>query len=251
MDALNISTSMSISYGTVHANGSAAFVNESKVLDSQLNYIVSVSVSNDAKTVDMETLEFQPIDELPPTEFTKAYGDSFISGFMEGGEFNAIISIQVNDSRKIRQVKQAVDLQLAVGPMPVQVGGSESISKNHEEILRGSEITISVNWVGGGEIKVPEAAWTIDSVVRVANAFPSMVARCSSRTAAILTRYESLRSFQAWKWKMIAHSDKSSAWREFRIHSYAPCALYTSELFDALMAYKKLSKYITNSKPNS
>lgn len=35
MDAFNISTSTSIKYGTIHGNGNASFVNESKVLDSE------------------------------------------------------------------------------------------------------------------------------------------------------------------------------------------------------------------------
>ena len=78
MDALNISTSMSIKYGTIHGNGNASFVNETKVLDSQLNYIVSVTVNNNADS-ESEEMEFQPIDNMPPENFTKVYGDTFIS----------------------------------------------------------------------------------------------------------------------------------------------------------------------------
>lgn len=40
MDALNISTATSIKYGTIHGNASASYVNESKILDSQLNYVI-------------------------------------------------------------------------------------------------------------------------------------------------------------------------------------------------------------------
>ena len=91
-----------------------------------------------------------------------------------------------------------------------------------------------------------DVPWSLQSVVAVANAFPSMVARNASRTSAILTRYEALRSFQAWKWKMIA---KDSEWsRKFVILDYAPCTLYTADLFDAMMGYKKLWKRIGESK---
>ena len=79
MDALNISASMSIKYGTIHGNGSAAYVNENKVLSSQMNYIVSVKVNNNAVT-DPETMDFQPIEDVPPENFTELYGDCFISG---------------------------------------------------------------------------------------------------------------------------------------------------------------------------
>ena len=79
MDALNISTAMSIKYGTIRGNASAAYVNENKVLDSQLNYIVTVKVNNNTP-IDPEGMDFQPIENLPPEDFTEIYGDSFISG---------------------------------------------------------------------------------------------------------------------------------------------------------------------------
>lgn len=79
MDALNISASASIKYGTIHGNASAGFVNENKVLNSQLSYVVTVTVNNntDAKPA---TMTFQPIDDLPAEDFTEVYGDAFISG---------------------------------------------------------------------------------------------------------------------------------------------------------------------------
>ena len=268
MDALNISTSMSIKYGTIHGNGNASFVNETKVLDSELNYVVSVIVNNDAHA-EIEEMTFQDIPGLPLDRFTEVYGDSFISGFMEGGVFNAVISIKLNDKSKHRAVKQAVDVQLAVGPPTLEIGASESMSKEHSEALKNTEISISVNWVGGGEIKKPTVPWTIKSVVAVANAFPSMVARSSARTEAILTRYTSLRTFQAWKWSRLLegrriwesdvrnqlggenNKDGKRRYEEPNIVlNYVPCSLYTAELFDALMNYKKLWKKIGESKTN-
>lgn len=253
---------MSIKYGTIHGNGNASFVNENKVLDSELNYVVSVIVNNDARSP-VDEMEFQEISGLPLDLFTEVYGDSFISGFTEGGEFNAVISVKLNDKSKYRSVKQAVDVQLAVGPPTLEIGASESIAKEHSEALKNTEISISVNWVGGGEIKKPTVPWTIQSVVAVANAFPSMVARSSARTQAILTRYTSLRSFQTWKWRRLLEERKlwesdprnqkggehNKSGKELYeepviILNYVPCAIYTAELFDALMMYKKLWKRI-------
>ncbi|KAF2728045.1 hypothetical protein EJ04DRAFT_119859 [Polyplosphaeria fusca] len=265
MDALNISTSMSIKYGTIHGNGNSSFVNENKVLDSELNYVVSVIVNNDAQAVSTDMV-FQDIPGLPLDRFTEVYGDSFISGFTEGGEFNAVISIKLNDKSKHRAVKQAVDIQLAVGPPTLEIGASEAFSKEHDEALRNTEISISVNWIGGGEVKKPNVPWTIKSVVAVANAFPSMVARSSARTQAILTRFTSLRSFQAWKWGRLLEEKraweadpKNQAGAENNkdgkqkyeepviILNYVPCSLYTADLFDALMSYKKIWKRIGDS----
>lgn len=79
MDALNISASASIKYGTIHGNASAGFVNENKVLNSQLSYVVTVTVNNNTHARPA-TMEFQPIDDLPAEDFTEVYGDAFISG---------------------------------------------------------------------------------------------------------------------------------------------------------------------------
>jgi hypothetical protein len=79
MDALNISASTSIKYGTIHGNASASFVNETKVLDSQLNYVVTVKVNNESPA-DSSEMTFIPIDGVPKDQFTNIYGDCFISG---------------------------------------------------------------------------------------------------------------------------------------------------------------------------
>lgn len=94
-----------------------------------------------------------------------------------------------------------------------------------------------------------------------------MVARSSARTEAILTKYTSLRSFQAWKWKTL--EEERQLWEKDPanqkggpnnkdgknqydepdiILNYVPCALYTADLFDSLMIYKKLWKDIGDSK---
>jgi hypothetical protein len=80
---------------TAHRSGNASFVNETKVLDSELNYVVSVIVNNDAQA-EIEEMEFQDIPGLPLGRFTEVYGDSFISGFTEGGEFNAVSNVPVH-----------------------------------------------------------------------------------------------------------------------------------------------------------
>ena len=95
MDALNISTAASIKYGAVKGSGSAGFVDEHKVNDSDINYIISCRVTNETST-NPDDMVFNPIKSLEPGRFTEVYGDCFISGFLEGGQFDAIISIKVS-----------------------------------------------------------------------------------------------------------------------------------------------------------
>jgi hypothetical protein len=79
MDALNISASASIKYGTIHGNASAGFVNENKVLNSELSYVVTVTVNNNTHA-EPATMVFQAIEDLPAEDFTDVYGDAFMSG---------------------------------------------------------------------------------------------------------------------------------------------------------------------------
>jgi len=119
VDALNISASASIKYGTVKGSGSASFVNENKVAQSDLNYIITVKVTNAVHTYPDE-MKFNTMDGLDPKDFTDVFGDCFISGFLEGGEYSAIISIKVFDKSKISEVKAAAEVDLAIaGKSPI------------------------------------------------------------------------------------------------------------------------------------
>jgi hypothetical protein len=113
VDALNISASASIKYGTVKGSGSASFVNENKVNQSDLNYIITVKVTNSI-TIYPDEMTFNPLDGMNPKDFTEIFGDCFISGFLEGGEFSAIISIKVDDKSKLHEVKAAAEAELAI-----------------------------------------------------------------------------------------------------------------------------------------
>ena len=113
IDALNLSASASIKYGTVKGSGSASFVNENKVSQSDVSYIITVKVTNETSTI-ADHMVFNPLANMDPQHFTDLFGDCFISGFLEGGEFSAIISIKVNDKSKIREVKAAAEVDLAI-----------------------------------------------------------------------------------------------------------------------------------------
>ena len=78
VEALNISSSASIKYGTVKAAGSASFVNESKIESSDLNYIVTVKVTNQTSPI-ADKMTFNPIPELDNAKFTEVFGKIFLN----------------------------------------------------------------------------------------------------------------------------------------------------------------------------
>lgn len=73
--------------------------------------------------------------------FTEIYGDSFISGFLEGGEFNALLSVKVADKSKVKTIKGALSLSLSAAGFGISGGGEGGYDK--EEILKNSETSIT------------------------------------------------------------------------------------------------------------
>ena len=161
-------------------------------------------------------------------------GDCFISGFTEGGEFSAIVSIKVSDKSKVSAVKAAAEAEIAIAAAPgLSVGAKSSLDKSKSDVWDDTETTISVNWAGGGELKPAEDKWDLATVVDVATRFPSLVQTCAQRTSAILTRYTSLRSFNEV-------DARNSPEDRFKILDYDLCTLYTQDLFSSFVAYKNI-----------
>jgi hypothetical protein len=44
-----------------------------------------------------ETVRFHKLKNLPNDQFHNVFGDCFISGFLEGGEFTALVSLRFFD----------------------------------------------------------------------------------------------------------------------------------------------------------
>ncbi|PGH17839.1 hypothetical protein AJ80_04662 [Polytolypa hystricis UAMH7299] len=232
-DALNISSSATIHYSTTQSNGTASFVRENNISESDINFIVSVKVINELP-VSSSSMEFRPIEGLNPDNFPSIYGDCFIAGFLEGGEFSAIVSIKVQDKAKISKVKLAAEMQLAVGNYfkPFNSGGITD--KEHADLWSDTEVNISVNWSGGGNVK-PKDSWDLQTIIQAANDFPSQVSKFSQKISAILMSYNSLRSF---------HELNATLTTPLVVLDYRLCELYTADLLATFLAYKSIWKSI-------
>ncbi|EDN11382.1 predicted protein [Histoplasma mississippiense (nom. inval.)] len=180
VDTLNISSSATISYASSHSNGSASFVKENSISESDINFIVSVKVTNELP-INPTQLEFRPLDGLEPDQFSEVYGDCFIAGFLEGGAFSAIVSIKVQDKNKISRVKMAAEMQLSATKYFQPLSGAMADR--------------------GGSIKKPKASWDLPTIIQAANDFPTQVSKYPQRTQAILMSYNSVRSFHEFNAK--------------------------------------------------
>jgi hypothetical protein len=83
------------------ADGSGKFINTTKIKESDVSIMVSVKVVNQI-IYDHSLTKFNSITKFkdkdpPPDRPVDVYGDSFISGWQEGGEFLAVISIKAKN----------------------------------------------------------------------------------------------------------------------------------------------------------
>ncbi|KAI0339504.1 hypothetical protein BDW22DRAFT_1336068 [Trametopsis cervina] len=230
-DSLNVGGSLQIKCDAIGGGGnaSASFVDTNKFKESDINYLIQVRVTNQ-RLVCPDLTEFDPIANLPDSEFTRVYGDSFISGFTEGGEFNALVSIKLKDHTKAKEIRG--DLQVDLNFKAAQVSGSGKLEKIDSSHNIDGETTIAVSWRGGGDIKDESIGdWTLETLKQVAMEFPEHVMACPLRTNAILTKYTSLKSFYSKKIKGTPLD-------------YENAGVYSSALLDAYMDYKVMWRNI-------
>lgn len=202
------------------------FVDEVAFKNADLNYLIHVEVTNQ-RLVAEDVTQFAPLRNVIPARFTEVYGDSFISGFLEGGCFNALVSIKLSDSAA------ALDAlaQTFGGALPsanLAQGMDDLMADNTVTIGHNHKTSITVAWCGGGQVKpLGVKEWTIESLYQAAMSFPDGVALSPQRISAILTKYTALRSFH------------EQVQRGMPL-SYQNSGLYTLSLLDAYTDYKLL-----------
>ncbi|BAE55566.1 unnamed protein product [Aspergillus oryzae RIB40] len=250
-EALNISGALEIKYQGMGAKAAGSYLDSSKVKESDINYFVQVKVVNQQLIADDAT-KFNVIPNIPVTNqkrFTEVYGDSYISGFLEGGEFNALLSIKLNNKENATKVKGALSVELSKAGFGIS--GQAEGDFNKSEIAQNSETSITyghfefisiytlmgtdrVSWAGGGDIRDARTkleGWTIDSMAKAAFAFPDQVRKIPQRTHAVITKYSALRSYQLL-------SNKGSPL------DYENAGVYTNSLLESYLDYKDIWKAI-------
>ncbi|KAJ9654163.1 hypothetical protein H2201_009039 [Coniosporium apollinis] len=137
-----------------------------------------------------------------------SYGSSIKKGTVEiSGNASSV------DEDKIKAIKSAVSTgskgDFTLDSFNVAADGSGSGA------LKDTETTISVSWMGGGQVKDPKQSWDMDSIGHV------------------LTKYKANRSFVEW-----------SENKKFTPLEYENISSFTGELFENFMEYKLLLKKV-------
>ncbi|KAF8419175.1 hypothetical protein EV426DRAFT_616215 [Tirmania nivea] len=226
---MNISAGSLIKNGSIDVSGNPIWIDEAKFLSSDMNVVVSVKVINQATRL-VDQAVFEPIEHSPVDndKFFEIYGDCYISGFVDGGELHGIVSIKVLDATNKKDVEKAIKKRMnAMGGPPELTPSECSDGSQLSSTLSKTETTLSVSWSGGGQIKLINEEWSLDTLFRAAAEFPARVASCPQRTWAILTKYDNSRDFVRW-------ADKN----KITIPQFQGIQAYTSELLDMYMGYK-------------
>jgi len=210
--------------------------------EAHLDYLVHTKVTVQASpSPHAENPRFQRMKSLPPNMFHQVFGDCFISGFLSGGEFTALVSLKFLEGVDISTGSALA--KVALTPLTGDAVADAPVISARGELVSRAEVSVNVNWSGGGN-KIFEQAgargeqWDISSVMRAAARFPEAVAGCPQRIAAVLTRYTTLRTFVE-QMPGITPLD------------YDNTVLYSGDLLDAYMEYKHFVKQLNLSPPPS
>ncbi|KAF9766814.1 hypothetical protein IL306_000714 [Fusarium sp. DS 682] len=173
--------------------------------ESDMSYYISVKVVNQTVNFKDEP-QFNKLRsvDINSDDFNNVYGDSFISGFVEGGKFNAVVSMKVHNKAKLLDIKAEAKVALTTGPVDITAETNVGIARTNLEM--NTETTVQVDWCGGGVIKPMDQPWNIQSIMEAAARFPEL------RPAS------------------------------FSPLQYENAQVYTNVLMDAFMTYKSMYK---------
>lgn len=133
---------MAIKVDAIGGGGGASgyFVDSNKFKESDINYLIQVKVTNQKLIAD-DVTQFAPLKYVQPSQFTDVYGDSYISGFLEGGVFNALISVKYRDKSQLKKFggQLDIDLNFKVASVKGSAGGGKedaSTSSDKETTIK-------------------------------------------------------------------------------------------------------------------
>ncbi|KAJ3530965.1 hypothetical protein NM208_g9089 [Fusarium decemcellulare] len=228
--SMNVSAGSSIKNGGIVGSGSSVTLDEAKFTESDLNAVVSVKVINQTTELLSDATFEDPGIPFTNEDFFATYGNSYISGFIEGGELIGVVSVKVMDVQNKAEVKRAIKGFVNSSGVQSEFFLDENASsKGSRATMDKTETTITVSWSGGGQIKPENQGWTLDSLYSAASAFPANVARCPQKTWAILTPYYHSKSFLAW-----------SKTKSIKVPQFEGALVYANVLLDMFMEYKTL-----------
>lgn len=151
---------------------SSLFFHTKTFLESDINYMVQVKVV--CRQVMFNDLTvFSPAEGASPADWGRLYGDAFVSGFTEGGELAAVVSIRLQDRSKEGEVRRLLAAHLNLQNAQQATSGDVSAATSWGAV---QEIIVAVSCRGAGGIEDRLATdWTLETLKSAIAAFPKDV----------------------------------------------------------------------------
>jgi hypothetical protein len=174
-EQLKTSASASLKYG-VSGSGSAkaSFASSINQNSYTLYVIVTVTVTNHLTTLDLTGCSFSPdaveLLHVDPHRFLRQYGDSFIYGITNGGEFIGVLQMETSSSSELTSIKAKISGSASYGLF--SGSASAKFSQAMQEITSSYSLKGTVMRRGGSG---PLIGMTAEELVSAAIKFPQDV----------------------------------------------------------------------------
>lgn len=184
---LNVSARASLRSGAISGNAAVDFLTTSTVKTNSCSILVYVSVENTPKVVKLPPKWRSPDVKRQYEEdnalFTATYGDSFILGFVEGGELYILFTLTDESSEAESKLRADMDASNLKGD---SVG--VSILQRLKTVLSAHSFDIAMKRVGGtGPLPETDA----DSILTYALSFPQSILASPTKIRALTMEYSS------------------------------------------------------------
>jgi hypothetical protein len=124
------------------AKAQANYLNTDTFKKSDINYHLQVNVVNQ-RLVGEDVTDFMPIKNVQSNQFKDVYGNCYISGFLEGGIFNAVISIELEDKNEVKNFGGELAINAKFGAGAGEVTGFGAGSKQTSDHKTNDKVTVT------------------------------------------------------------------------------------------------------------
>jgi hypothetical protein len=174
MSSLGMSFEAQGRYGFFSASAKAQFSESSSYNSSSAFVVASVVVENPLKRgrgFQVTERAKDLLDSMRFEEFTRAFGDSFVRGLQEGGEFYAVI--RITSSSLETQSKLAASLQAEANGLLASGSFKAEFNRSNQSESTRSEYSATMYQKAGTGAEISPTV-TIDEVLRRYKEFPTI-----------------------------------------------------------------------------
>ncbi|PHH92747.1 hypothetical protein CDD83_5371 [Cordyceps sp. RAO-2017] len=197
--SLDVSVAASFKYGTFSASAKAKFLDQTKIEDTTITYIVTCSTEKQPDLKPLATFNW----DKNVKNAAVVYGDRYIAGFVEGGSLVARVSIVIKNKSAKTEIEASASTAFNIFGVGAEV--SASVKNSIDKIVKNSEVSTDVVYIGvpsfdTSTLKDEAKAGTegqdeIRQLKKLTEVFMSKAASHGWKSYAVLEEYTNVPNF--------------------------------------------------------